>query len=507
MINEKNTARQVRIGALLSYLGIGINIVAGLLFTPWIVEQIGKSDYGLYTLSHSLISLFLIDFGLSSATSRFVSKYRAEGDEAKVNDFLGVVYKLYILIDAILLAIFVVIFFFLESIYSNLLPAEIEKLKVVYVISAGFSVVNFPFVTFNGILNAHEKFIQIKIVDILHKVAYVVANTIVLSCGMGLYALVWVNALTGVATVLMKYIVIKTSTPVVANMKCRGKEFYKEIFSFSVWVTVSSLASRLKFNIMPSVLAIMESAAVIAIFGVVQTIEGYSYTITSAINGMFMPKISRIDAKSEGGDVQSLLLSVGRFQFVLNGLIVSGFAIIGKSFIDLWMGEGFSLAYYGVLMIIIPGMFYNCLQIANTTMVVRNKVKTTAIINLIMGAVSILSAVLLVKFIGFLGTCLAIGIAYTFRVVTLNIIYGKALGLNMIDFAKKCYLKMSVPLIVSLLVSWTLCYFIHIPGWLGLVVKAAIITVIYLLSNFVIGFSKKEKAKILSRAGKLIKKK
>ena len=73
--------KQIKFGALISYFAIAFNIIAGLIYTPWMVSQIGKSDYGLYTLANSLITLFLVDFGLGQAVSRYVSKYRAEGDE------------------------------------------------------------------------------------------------------------------------------------------------------------------------------------------------------------------------------------------------------------------------------------------------------------------------------------------------------------------------------------------------------------------------------------------
>ena len=111
-----NGEKQLKIGAVLSYFSIALNLVAGLLYTPWMVAQIGKADYGLYTLANSLISLFLVDFGLSTATSRYVSKYRAENNQEKVDNFLGVIYKLYLIIDAVILAAFAVVFFFLGSI-------------------------------------------------------------------------------------------------------------------------------------------------------------------------------------------------------------------------------------------------------------------------------------------------------------------------------------------------------------------------------------------------------
>ena len=103
-------SRQIKMGALLSYISIALNIIAGLLYTPWMIEQIGKADYGLYTLANSLITLFLVDFGLSATTGRYIAKYRAEGRQDKIDSFLGAVYKLYLLIDAVIFIALLVFF-------------------------------------------------------------------------------------------------------------------------------------------------------------------------------------------------------------------------------------------------------------------------------------------------------------------------------------------------------------------------------------------------------------
>ena len=104
-----NANKQIKIGSVLSYFSIAVNILAGLIYTPWMIEQIGKGDYGLYTLASSLISLFLIDFGLGSAVSRYVSKYLAEKRQDKVDNFLGIIFKLYLIIDIIIFIVLAVI--------------------------------------------------------------------------------------------------------------------------------------------------------------------------------------------------------------------------------------------------------------------------------------------------------------------------------------------------------------------------------------------------------------
>jgi len=59
---------QIKTGALLPYFSVGLNLLAGLLYTPWMIDRIGQAQYGLYTLANSVIPLFLVDFGLGSAT-------------------------------------------------------------------------------------------------------------------------------------------------------------------------------------------------------------------------------------------------------------------------------------------------------------------------------------------------------------------------------------------------------------------------------------------------------
>ena len=153
---------QLKIGAIISYIGLAINIIVGLIYTPWMINTIGKADYGLYTLALSVISLFVFDFGIGQAVTRFIAKYLAEGDLEKANNCLGLVYKLYLYIDIFIFLLLAGIYFFIPDIYKELSSDEVEKFKMIYIAVAFFSVLSFPFIPVNGVLTANEKFIQLK---------------------------------------------------------------------------------------------------------------------------------------------------------------------------------------------------------------------------------------------------------------------------------------------------------------------------------------------------------
>lgn len=488
-----NSTKQIKYGAIISYVSIAINILYGFLFTPWMVKTIGQSQYALYTLASSLIALFTVDFGLSAATSKFVSQYHAEGREDKVNQFLGTVYKLYFGVDMVILVIFAVVFFLIDTIYATLSPIELEQFKVVYIIAAATSTITFPFVTLNGVLNAYEKFVQLKVADLLYRFLLLILMSVALFSGFGLYGVVTVNGIVAVLIIIYKLCVIRKTTGINVSFLNSDKESYRLIFNFSVWTTVATLANRLIFNITPSILGAVANTSAIAVFGIVTSIEGYVYLITSAINGMFMPRISKIYADKQEEKLLPLMIKVGRFQFALNGLIVVGFFVVGRQFVNLWMGPNYDDAYLGILLVIVPGLLYNSLQIANTAMTVRNKIHLSAIVALVAGVINVSLSLVLSKYFGVTGACFSIFVAYMVRAILMIWLHYKKMNINIGQFIKSCYLKMGVPIIVTAIAGSLLSKLFNQWNWINTCVCGTGVILIYAVSILLFGLDEEEK--------------
>lgn len=496
-----NNAKQLKIGAVLSYVSIAVNILAGLLYTPWMVHQIGDSAYGLYTLANSLIGLFLVDFGLSSATSRFVAKFRAQHKEDKIEELLTTIYGLYAALDVIIFVTLAVVYCFIDVIYQNLTPVEIVQFKVVYCIAGTYSLINFPCMTFNGILNAYEKFIPLKLADVIYRISVVLVTVIAISLDGGLYALVVANAFCGLLSIGFKYIFVAKSVKIKIRLKNLNKEYLKDIFKFSIWTTVCALAQRLIFNITPTILGIVDvnASSSIAVFGIVVTIEGYVYLITTAINGMFLSKISRLlIADNRREELTKLMTLVGRFQYAVNGIVVVGFALVGREFILLWMGESFVDAYMGIVLVLLPGLFYNSLQIAQTAFIAQNLVKYQAYIQLVVGIINVVLSLVLSGLFGVIGAAVSICIAYFIRTVLTLFLAHRKLDVDLKYYIIHCYLKMSVPIIATLAVSLPIILLFDGVSWLNLVIKGLIIASVFLLATFVAGITKSERQKLLN---------
>lgn len=492
---EVKSDKQLKLGAALSYLAIGINIVSALIYSPWMLSKIGSGDYGLYTLATSLINMFLLDFGISSAVSRFVSKYIAEGKQEKVDQLLGVVFKLFMGIAAVISAALIVIYFFIDKIYLSLTPTELERFKTVYIISAAYSIISFPFATtLNGIMTSYEKFIQMKSCDVANKIITVLLIVIALLSGYGLYELVAINAAINLICFLAKWIIIKKSTPVKVKIKFWDKGLLKEIFGFSVWVLINSVCSRLIMNVCPNILGITSGTLAITIFGFASVIEGYSYTFSSAIDGMFMPRIARITYKEGNMEkILPLMIKVGRFQYNLVGLILIGFVCVGKEFITLWIGKDYISVYYCAVLLLLPAPFYLSQQIGKNTMIMVNKIRYLTIVNAVKAGLNIVLVSVLSKWWGAVGACISICVVYFFRNFANMYLYKSKLGLDTKTFYIECYGKMSIPMVITLVIGLLMQRLTPSLGWAVFGIKVIVIIAIYLTLMWIIAYNSEEK--------------
>ncbi|MBQ7355283.1 MAG: polysaccharide biosynthesis C-terminal domain-containing protein, partial [Clostridia bacterium] len=140
-------------------------------------------------------------------------------------------------------------------------------------------------------------------------------------------------------------------------------------------------------------------------------------------------------------------------------------------------------------LVIVPGLFFTSLQVAHTAVVMKKHVNYYAYICLATGIINVLLSIFLSRLYGAVGSCISISIAYGFRAIALNLLYHKKLRINMWNFAKKCYLRMSLPIVISVLIGALLSNIIPIFGWIGLGIKGALVVVVYLVAVVFVGLN------------------
>lgn len=476
---------QIKSGAIISYAGIIISTIASLFYTPWMKDQIGDAHYGLFTLMGSLVSILLMDFGLGASVTRFISKYRAENNNAQINDVMGYVFKLYLYIDVLISIVLFIVYLLIDQIYVGLNFQERETLKKIFLIFATYSVLAFPFTPLAGVLNAYEKFVWLKICELFQKIFAIFLTVLALVTDHGVVTLVLMNAVSGITTILIRLWVIGRGKMIRPNFRVHNKLLLKELFAFSIWVTVLAMSQRLIYNIAPSILGITSSSLEIARFAPASQLEGYFFTFAYAINGLFMPMVARLDYNMDNRKIEGIMIKVGKYQICFLGLLFVGICSVGTEFVELWMGKEYRISGLCTVLLVVPCLFSYPQQIANTLLSVRNKIKYQAISALVIGVINVALSFVLTPSLGALGSSISICIAFFINLFILNFVYIKVLHLNLKSFYTSVYAQYVPPILLTIVIMQYILPYMTYGSWLWLFLKIVLCTLLFIPTIYI----------------------
>jgi O-antigen/teichoic acid export membrane protein len=320
--------------------------------------------------------------------------------------------------------------------------------------------------------------------------------------------LVLINAIVGFLLIFVKFGYLFKNTPISINFSFTNKNVLKELMSFSFWTTIIGVGQRLLFNISPILLGILSGTSQIVFFSIGNIIEGYTWTIANALNGLFLSKVTHLESKENNlKSITDLMIKVGRMQLTIIGLLLVGLITLGKQFILLWMGEGYEPSYYIVLLLVLPGIITLTQEIAGTYLIVLNKLKIRAIIILLTSVLSVFISFFLAPKYGAIGCAIGIFVANLLgQVVGMNYIYWKVIKLEIPRFFKECYLSMVLPIVITLLVGIAVNYFIPQISIVIFIMKVIIISFIYLMMMWFFGLKTDEKLLFQNGITKLLQK-
>ena len=235
---------QLKLGVLLSYATAAVTLLLGLFYTPWMIALIGQSDYGLYTLAISVINLFLLDMGLGTALTRYLSKCYAEQRFDDANRYLRTAFAVYSSLALLVALALIFVYFFIDRLYSGLSQSEIDVFKSLYVIVAFYSVVSLPFMSQQSILIANEQFIALRVCELIQRLFVAGLTIACLIAGQGVYAIVAATAAGNILFILIRAVLIRRLTRARISIAKPEKKDVRELLGFSGWVAVSEMSSR-----------------------------------------------------------------------------------------------------------------------------------------------------------------------------------------------------------------------------------------------------------------------
>lgn len=501
---------EIKVGAILNYVIILLTAISGLLYTPFMLRYLGQSEYGLYMLMGSLVGyISVLDFGLHNTIYRFVAKYQNEGNNKEQENFLASCFIIYGAISILVLIVGVVLYSNLEYIFSkSLTDNEMYRAKIMFIILILNLAISLPMGAFQFIIKGYGKFVfanSIKIIRIIIRTAVMITILII---GYKAISIVIVDTIFNLSMALIYFIYCFSKLNIRINLHSFNKALFREIFYYSFFIFLLAIVNQMFWKVGQVGLGIIANTAAVAVYALSINLVLYYQKFSLGISGVFMPKVTKLVVDGATGEnLTDLMVKVGRMQFSILGLALTGFIILGKQFISLWAGDDYSQTFWISLLIFIPLTVPMIQTVGGVILQVKNLHAFKAKTYLFMVVVNLIMGLFLARIYGPLGFGIATALSiFIFQIIIINLYYNYKVELNVLRFFKQTSEGLMPAMILSLFLGY-ITLLLPGSGWLFLVLRIILVSIIYCLSMWLIGLNKDEKKLLLKPVFRLINKK
>ena len=487
---------QLKAGAALNYVVIVLNMLVGLLYTPYMLRMMGQSEYGLYSLVASVISyLTVLDLGLGNAIVRYTAKFRAEGKVTEQYEMFGMFLVLYVMIGVIAFVAGLGLYFHVDTLFgATMTLEELEKARIMMLFLIFNLAVTFPMSIFGSIITAYERFVFPKVINI----ARIILNTVIMICllemGYKAIAMVVLQTVFNILTLVINYFYCKYKLQIKIFFRHFQWGFLKEVGIYSFWIFLNVIMDRIYWSTGQFVLGAFVGTAAVAVFAIAIQLQQMYMQFSTAISGVFLPKVTAMVARNDNRkEISDLFIRTGRIQYIVIALILTGFIVFGRDFINLWAGPGYGSAYPITLLFFVSLAIPLIQNLGITILQARNQMKFRSLLYIVIAGFSLVFQIVLAREYGGLGCAIAIASAlFLGQGLIMNIYYHKKQGLEILSFWKEI-MKMSIVPIIFCVVSMYLLRNMSFDCWYSFVIAIIVFAVIYLPTFFCFSMNRSER--------------
>lgn len=487
-----------KVGSILSFLLIALEIVSAIFLTPFIVRKFGQAEYGVYTLVLSITSyLTLLDLGIGNSVVKFVSSYRAKKQFDELRKFEGIITVFYFAIAfvALLIGLLIVVFFpvfFSKGLNSSEIVLA-QKLLFITTLNVSITLGTSGFLyTIVG----YERFFVSKGLAILFLFVRIVISFICLLLGGKSLSIVVVNATVTFITRFVMIVYVLGFMKIKPTLKNIEKKQIKAVLLFSSFIFLQMLATQIN-SMADSILIgalVTNASLILAIYGVGATLKSYFSMLGGAFNNVLMPGVVKMVEKGASSkEIENEMIRIGRIIFAFVGMVFFCFCVFGEQFIELWAGKSYHSSYYVALILMLAYLITLTQSVGTQFLWATNQHKEQSILKIFIVVSNIAITILLMQWNSLFGAVIGTFISIMLGdVLIMQLLFKKKLNIRLQSY----YTGIAKGIIPSLIIASVISFFVKLccfDGWLGLIINCSLFVCIYIVCMISFGFSNSEK--------------
>ena len=463
---------QVRLGAVLSYVSMGLSTLISLIYTPIMLGRLGETEYGVYGAVGPIISyLLLLSMGLGSAYIRYYSQAKVAKDRREMAKLNGMFLVTLSLLGLVLLALGFFLAAHPQMVFgTKWAPEELAlgaKLLRIMTLNAALS---FPFSVFESHVNIHERYLFLK--------AATLSLVLTIVCGL----------------TYMAYCFAVLKMPV--SFRTYDLPLMKSMMGFTFYIFLAVVVDQLNYGIGTLMTTWIHGAELSGVYYSANQLNVYYLSFAMAISNVLIPRVHRMVAEGDSNrELTRLMTKAGRLQFIMLMAVFLGFVAVGRPFVILWAGgkEQFAVDY-PVALLLFASTIVSAIQFVGLEILrAKNMHRFRAWVYLAAAAVNVGLMIPLCKYGGLIGVAGSIlFVTVVGNVLPINWYFRRHVGLDVRWFwvrIARLLPSMLVPAIVAVLIA----VLAPVSGYLDILIWGCVFVAVYVASLWLFGMNRYER--------------
>ena len=355
--------------------------------------------------------------------------------------------------------------------------------------------ISFPVSVLSSVSVAYEKYIFRKMVDMIATIATPILNLIVLFLGYASIGL----AMIGLGIQLIYGIIFiwycKQKLNVVPRFKDMPFYMVKEILGFSIYVFASSIIDMLYWATDKVLIGAVLGTVAVAVYNIGGTFTSMLQNMSSAISGVFGTRVNMMVFGNQPIEkLSELLIRIGRLQYYIVSLILSGYIVFGQIFIDVWAGKDYSQAYIIGLLTMVPLAVPLIQSIAFSVISAQNKLKFRTIVYAVIAVLNVIGTILAMPKFGIIGAAACTAVAFIVgNGILMNWYYWKVIKLDIIGFWKNI-IRISIAPVIMVVVGTVALRVITVKNLWMVLILGVMYVVLFGIASWILEMNDYEKS-------------
>ena len=399
-------------GIYLNYLYLFVGFILSFFLTPIILQYLGQSAYGLWVIFGSIVGYFgLLDFGMNVATIKYTAEYHARNEQENLNKHISTILVVFIIIGIFIILLCFGLTPFIPGLFN--IPEDLISVGRIAFFIMGLNVaLGVLGATFGNMLYGYQRVDVWKTFGIIQTVANASLTIIFLRLGFGLIGVV-VASLLSILILIVLYLLFlhHSNLGIVINPKLADVNTLKKIAPYSIRSFVLSLTSQILYYTDNIVIGIFLGASTVTTYSIAYRLCFLATYIFSIITQTIFPAFTKLYTIEDIDGLKSLYLKTVKISVVIMVPIGLFLGFFGRSFINLWVGEGNFVGMNVLLVLVFMDFLHSFGTPPGLLLQAVGRNKAFMFSEMLNAGLNLLLSIILVRRIGLVGVALGTLIA------------------------------------------------------------------------------------------------